>query len=147
MHSTISEFMRTHHPCLLLVHLETSRLVDICNELLSVYDWEHLSVGQELSKALFPEAPQRRSRVARHWMRSYLRSMGNSPVLCTEIELLFEPSLEIDPLSLLSDAGRLVRLVVAWPGSFQDNVLAYAVPEHSHYRTWRKPGVSIATID
>jgi hypothetical protein len=38
-------------------------------------------------------------------------------------------------------------MVVTWPGSYVDNVLAYAVPGHSHYRTWRKPEVFIKVLE
>jgi hypothetical protein len=49
-------------------------------------------------------------------------------------------------LKLLRDASRATRIVVTWPGSYADNILAYAVPEHSHYRTWRRPGVAITCL-
>jgi len=61
------------------------------------------------------------------------------PLLVTQIDLLFEPSLRLDPLTLLRGLSRQRPLLVAWPGSFQNGVLAYAVPEHSHYRIWPRP--------
>jgi hypothetical protein len=72
--------------------------------------------------------------------------MASGPVLCTETDLLFEPTLKLNPLSLLRDASRVTRLVVSWPGIYQSDVLAYAAPEHSHYRTWRKPEVPIVFL-
>ena len=79
-------------------------------------------------------------------MASWLGQMAPGPVSCTDIDLLFEPTLELDPLGLLRDVSRVTRLVVAWPGSYADDVLAYAVPDHSHYRTWRKPGVRVVFL-
>jgi hypothetical protein len=73
--------------------------------------------------------------------------MSPGPVLCTEIDLLFEPSLELDPLPLLVDISRATRLVIAWPGSYVGGVLAYAAPEHAHYRTWRQPPAHIVHLD
>jgi hypothetical protein len=61
--------------------------------------------------------------------------------------LLFDPTLKLDPLRLMRDVGRVTRLVITWPGSYVDSVLAYAVPGHSHYRTWRKPEVFIKALD
>ena len=147
MHNAITDFLRTSHTCLLLVHPAASRLEDGANELLSVYEWPRLSMSRELSPVLLAETPQRRSRAARQWMKTHLREMSPGPVLCTNIDLLFDPTLKLDPLRLMRDASRVTRLVVAWPGSYVDDVLAYAVPDHSHYRTWRKPEVLIKVLE
>lgn len=147
MHNAITDFLRTSHTCLLFVHPAVSRLEDAANELLSVYDWPRLSVGRELSIALLSEPPMRRSRAARRWMKTRVGQMTPGPVLCTEIDLLFDPTLKLDPLRLMRDVGQVTRLVVTWPGSYVDNVLAYAVPGHSHYRTWRRPEVFIKVLE
>ncbi|MBU0705522.1 MAG: BREX-3 system P-loop-containing protein BrxF [Chloroflexi bacterium] len=147
MHNSIADFLRTSHTCLLLVHLQIHRLEDTADQLLSTYGWPRLSVGQELGDVLLSESPQNRSRVARQWMPVRLGDVAPGPALCTEIDLLFDPTLELDPLGLLRDVSRLSQMVVVWPGSYQGDVLTYAVPEHSHYRTWRKPEVPIAVLE
>lgn len=147
MHNAVNDFLRTSRTCLLLVHAEVRRLEDAAVELRSAVGWPRLSVGRELSDVLISETPQRRPRAARHWMRVRLGEMAPGPVLCTEIDLLFEPTLELDPLRLMRDVGRVTRLVVTWPGSAVDDVLAYAVPGHSHYRTWRRPEVSVVVLE
>ena len=111
-----------------------------------MYDWPHLSVGQELSTALLSEMPKHRPRTAARWVRARLGEMAPGPALCTEIALLFEPTLRLDPLRLMRDTSKRTRLIVIWPGSYVDGVLAYAVPEHSHYRTWRKPGPEVNAV-
>ncbi len=147
MHNAVTDFLNLSHTCLLLVHPDIRRLEDAVDELLSTYGGPRLSVGRELSAALLSEMPRRRSRTARQWMPTRLRGMAPGPVLCTEIDLLFDPALELDPLRLLCDVSRVARMVVAWPGSYRRDVLAYAAPDHSHYRTWRKPEVDIAALE
>jgi hypothetical protein len=147
MRNKIAGFLRTAHTCLLLVSPEIRRLEDAADELLSVYAWPHLPVGHELGTALLSENPQRRSHAVQRWMKARISEMSPGPVLCTGIALLFEPTLGLDPLRLLRDVGRTTRLVIAWPGTYERDVLAYAVPGHSHYRTWRKPEVSILILD
>ena len=147
MRNTIAEFLHTSRPCFLFVSPEIRRLEDAAHQLLSTYAWPHLSLGQELSAALLTEAPQRRPYEAQHWLKARLGEFSPGPALCTEIDLLFEPTLELDPLRLLCDVGRITRLVVAWPGIYQHDVLAYAVPDHSHYRTWRRPQVSLIALE
>ena len=68
------------------------------------------------------------------------------PLLLTEIDLLFEPTLHLDVLALLRQASRTTSLVVTWPGSYANGILAYAVPQHGHYCTWHKPEVSIVAL-
>jgi len=64
-----------------------------------------------------------------------------------EIDVLFEPTLKLDPLGLLRQFSRVTKLIVTWPGTYINDVLAYAVPEHSHYRTWRQPGIPVVVLE
>ena len=147
MHNAIVEFLRTSYTCLLFVHPKIGRLEAAANELSSAYGWPHLSLGRELSAELLSERPQLRSRAAGRWVWTRLAEVAPGPVLCTEVDLLFEPSLALDPLWLMRSASRVTRLVVTWPGSYVDDVLSYAAPAHSHYRIWRRPDVLIRALD
>ncbi len=138
--------LSTSVSCLFLVHPDIGKLEQMADALLSTYDWARLSVGKELSNVLLPTRLQRRSHKARQWMSARLGSIKPGPVLCTEIDLLFEPQIELDPPTLFHDLGRICHIVVTWPGSYQGDILTYAVPEHSHYRTWRKPGLPVVTL-
>jgi hypothetical protein len=61
------------------------------------------------------------------------------PLLVTDTDVLFEPSLQLDPLLLFQRASRQLPLVVTWAGSFEHERLNYAVSAHAHYRLWRSP--------
>jgi hypothetical protein len=63
-------------------------------------------------------------------------SHAPGPLLCTGIDLLFEPSLKLNPLHIFLDASRTTSLVIAWPGTCEEGKLTYAVPSHAHNRTW-----------
>lgn len=127
-----------YFPCVLLVHPTIAALHSAQQHLSSRQLWPTVSVGGFLSAAM-SEAP------FRFWQRTAQRSFHEEmlrqapgPVICTDIDLLFEPSLGLDPLKLLRDASRQTAIVVMWPGQTKDTVLSYAVPEHAHYRTWRQ---------
>ncbi len=126
-----------YFPCVLLVHPTIAALHSAQQSLASQQQWPTVSVGGFLSAAL-SELP------FRFWQRTAQRSFDDEmlrhapgPAICTDIDLLFEPSLRLDPLKLMRDASRQTPMVVMWPGQYQDNWLSYAVPEHAHYRTWR----------
>ena len=132
--------------CLLLVDADVWVMEAAVGRLLSWYGWPRLPVGRELSAALLPEPPRQRPRRVQPWMMARMVALAPGPVVCTEIDLLFEPALELEPLVLLRRVSRVAKLVVAWPGSYADGALAYAVPEHVHYRTWSRPEVDVVMV-
>lgn len=57
-------------------------------------------------------------------------------VLFDNIELLFDRTLQLNPLDLLKRHARMRRVVAAWPGELHNARLAYATmghPEHQDY--------------
>ena len=149
VHEAIASFLlaTAYHKCLLLVHAEVQRLETVANELETEYSWPRLNVGRELAAFLLSVSPEQRSETALRWLETSLASAAPGPLLLSEVDLLFEPTLHLDVLTLLRQASRTTRLVVAWPGTFENGTLVYAVPEHRHYRTWLRPEVSIVTLD
>jgi hypothetical protein len=96
-----------------------------------------LDINKALSTSLLSISVSERSRFSQKWLVDTLTLRQKGPVLCTGPDLLFDPSLEIDPLTLFRQAARITQLIVLWPGEYSANILSYAVPEHHHYRTWR----------
>jgi hypothetical protein len=132
--------------CLLLVHLDPNRLDRVAAELGRDYGWSLLSLGRPLAEALRDVAPPHRGRMADRWLKTRLGREEIEPVLCTEIDLLCEPRLGLDPLVLFSQAGRVKAVVVAWPGRYDGDVLEYATPEHGHFRVWHRPDVMALSL-
>ena len=62
---------------------------------------------------------------------------GQEPALLYDIELLFEPALQLDPLRALKAASRSRILFVLWPGTLGGGNLTYAEPGHSEYKQYR----------
>jgi hypothetical protein len=122
--------------CTIFVDLDVQNLSKVLATLPEA--WQRFALGQELSNALLSEGVNR-TMVARQWLEKTLISMTPGPVICMDIDLLFEPSLALDPLVIFQHIARHTKLVVLWPGNYKDGVLSYASPEHSHYRFWRNP--------
>ena len=126
------------YDCLLLVHPQIQVLEKMSNEIQGL-GGVHLNVSKELSASLMSASACERSRFSQKWLNDSLISFHTSPVLCTCPDLLFDPSLEIDPLALFRQAARIIRLIVLWPGEYTANNLSYAIPEHHHFRAWKVP--------
>lgn len=57
-------------------------------------------------------------------------------VLLDNTELLFDVSLQHDPLRLLQKLSRSRTVVASWSGVLQDEYLIYGAPEHPEYRRY-----------
>jgi hypothetical protein len=134
--NTTAALLSQPYDCLLLVHPHIQVLERMSNEIRGL-GVAYLNVSKELSTSLMLVSASERSRFSQKWLIDSLTSFQNGPVLCTYPDLLFDPSLEIDPLALFRQAARIIQLIVLWPGEYSANTLSYAVPEHHHYRTWK----------
>ena len=146
MNTSLSSSLSLEHSYTLIVHPDIARLREIGAEISSRYALEAIHIGAELSAALIEVTPQQRPSVAHHWLTDRLRQGSRGPIIYGGIDLLFEPALRLDPFALFKNASRLSPVIVLWPGTYHEGVLAYAVPEHQHYRTWRELGSEIRIL-
>lgn len=123
------------YDCLLLVHPHLQILERASSEIQGL-GIVTLNISKELSSALMNVSASERSRFSQKWLSDNLAAYHNGPVLCTVPDLLFDPSLEIDPLALFRQIARIIPVIVLWLGEYSGNNLSYAIPEHHHYRTW-----------
>lgn len=144
--TAIAAWLGDPRPCLILAIHNPSVMAATFASILSSFGWSSLSVGRELAAALLPVPPRRRAHETERWLVNRLAPLAPGPVLWTEIDLLFEPGLELDPLRLAIRHARAARIAVAWPGTFTDGVLAYAEPDHAHHRRWPHPDVAVAVL-
>ena len=66
----------------------------------------------------------------------FLDTVGGKAVLLDNIEILFDVSLQQNPLLLLQGLSRNRTLVVSWNGSIQDGILSYGEPWHPEFRKY-----------
>ncbi|MFQ5745145.1 MAG: BREX-3 system P-loop-containing protein BrxF [Acidobacteriota bacterium] len=57
-------------------------------------------------------------------------------VLLDNIEILFDVTLEQDPLRLLQGVSRNRTIIAAWNGALESGYLTYATPGHPEYRRY-----------
>lgn len=129
--------VQPYYPCCILAHSDLRQLHEAAAIIREHYDWPVLSLGAVLSEALRDVVPHQRAQTTHAVLCAALSPVAPGPLLCGEIDLLFEPSLQLDPLRLLREVSRSATIIVLWPGTSLAGTLAYAVPAHHHYRTWR----------
>ena len=94
-----------------------------------------INLSEHLANALLPLRGKVRIRQLGKAL-SDLIDDSDQYVVLDRIELLFEPSLEQQPLQRLKQLSRYTTLIVLWPGIIKDGQLTYAQPMHSEYQNY-----------
>ncbi len=133
------EVSALHSKLILLIGGPQSGKSALLDALGSKRDLIPLRVGAELGSKL-AAFPQRRRQLQ---TTSILRELADQHakdnlLLIDNIELLFDRTLQLDPLDLLKQHARVRRVVAVWPGQMNEGRLTYATtghPEHQDYGT------------
>lgn len=93
-----------------------------------------LNLGLTLSQRLLDISSHQRPAQAPILLADLLA--GEEPAILYDIELLFDPTLQLEPLRALKAASRSRILLVLWPGAYEDHKLTYAEPGHPEYKRY-----------
>lgn len=93
-----------------------------------------VNVNLELSRLLIDLPGRQRPHRLAELLEQLIAGAGGDVVLLDHLELLFQPTLEQDPLRLLKQLSRGRTLAAAWPGRYESGYLEYAEPGHAEYR-------------
>lgn len=106
-----------------------------------------VSVGSELGRQLATTPHNKRGFSVGDSLRD-LGDRGNAhrPLLIDNIELLFERSLQINPLELIKRLAHSRCVVAVWPGELRDGRLIYADRSHPEHRDYGSDGVVFLEI-
>lgn len=96
----------------------------------------YVNLSLEISRALLDVPANERSFQAVESINNFL-SQPKDVFLLDNIEILFAPSLELDPIRLFHSMSRQKILIVSWNGTFDSKTLTYGKPSHPEYRTYR----------
>lgn len=139
-----TDFLKSNNrPLVLIIHPDINTLYEEKKRLQNRFNWPIVSIGKDLSRDMLSGKVTGVAAV-QAWLIDQILGDAPGPVMLSEIDLLFEPSFSLDSLILFQRASRFANLVVLWPGMYSgEKVLAYAVPEHAHYRAWRNPDAAV----
>lgn len=92
-----------------------------------------LNVNLELCKRMLELTRTQRSRQVAPLLKELIHAAPGDVVLLDNLEILFDTSLEVEPLRLLQAASRNRTVVATWNGGFQSGTLTYAEPGHPEF--------------
>lgn len=89
-------------------------------------NYVYIAVGLQLSRSLIERSARDRPMVLADYMSTLLVSHSEGGIALDHIEILFEPALHADPLSLLQMFARSRLIIASWPGNYHHQRLTYA---------------------
>ncbi len=130
-----------YHRLIFLVNCENEQKLEIMRHLGRD---ETVNVSLGLSASLIEYSiKQRPLKVAE--IMTNLVNESPSPVLLDKLDILFDPSLQTDPLAMLQSLSKGKIIIAFWDGNFKDNKLYYAEPGYPEYKSY--PVKDFAAID
>jgi len=95
-----------------------------------------VNVNLELSRRMLELTGRQRALQLPRLLREIVDDAAGKVVLLDNLEILFDVSLQQDPLRLLQGLSRNKTVVAAWNGSIDNDHMTYAVPDHPEYRRY-----------
>jgi len=95
-----------------------------------------VNVNLELSRRMLELTERQRALQLPRLLREIVDDAASEVVLLDNLEILFDVSLQQDPLRLLQGLSRNKTVVAAWNGSIDKDHMPYAVPDHPEYRRY-----------
>lgn len=143
----VSEIGNLNSKLILLVGKSRSGKTKLLSDLGAKLQIEPLNVGLKLGRRLAATPYNKRSFSAGELLREIAENERTEDLLLLDnLELLFEKSLQINPLDLVKRLAHSKRVVAVWPGELCGDRLIYADMNHPEHRDYSRDGVVIFNI-
>ena len=107
-------------------------------------DTASLNVGVKLARRLAATPVSDRGFSTNGSLREIVGYVRNdAPLLLDNLEVLFEASLNINPLNVIKLLAHSRLVIAAWPGELRNDRLIYAGMGHPEHRDYTRDGVVV----
>lgn len=134
-----------YYRLVLLTGPPRSGKTQVLGQLSTAEGWPRRNLNLFLSRALLDLTSQQRQLQVVPLLDSWLATQGGC-VLVDNLEMLFDPSLKVDPLLVLQRLSRERTVVAAWPGGWDGHRLTYAEPGHPEHRAYDQPDAVVLPV-
>lgn len=138
----VEEVSALHSKLILLVGKPRSGKTTLLLALATKKGMMPLNVGKALGSRLAAIPQRQRHLQASSFLRELADQHASGDVLLLDnIELLFDRSLQLDPLNMLKQHAHARRVVAVWPGELHDGQLTYAIMGHPEHQDYAREGL------
>jgi hypothetical protein len=134
-----------YHRLVLLVAPAGSGKTGLLTSLSAQLKYPYVNVNLELSRRMLDLTAKQRALQVGTLLGELLAELP-APVLLDNTEVLFDRSLQQDPLRLLKELSRNKTLVATWNGVLNSEGLTYAVPGHPEYRRYSHNEIDFLSV-
>jgi hypothetical protein len=141
------EIASLHSKLLLLVGPSNAGKTTLLRAFGKRMEVEPLNVGSELGLRLMGLPLKQRPLEAGSILRTLADQHAKHDLLLIDnIELLFDRTLQLDPLDLLKRQAHVRRILAVWPGELRDGRLTYAHMGHPEQQDYSREGLVLFEI-
>lgn len=146
LHESLHAADALYYRLVLLAGGAGSGKTGVLRELAGEFGVPVVNVNLELSGALLELTPRQRP-LRLSGLLADIADRASSPLILDNLEMLFDRSLQQDPLRLLQSLSRNRAVLAAWNGKMLGGRLLYAEPGHPEYRCYDAPDALIVGMD
>lgn len=106
-----------------------------------------ININLELSRRMLDLTERQRTLQIPRLLSEIVNGADSSTVLLDNTEILFDVTLQQDPLRLLQGLSRCKTVVASWNGNIDNDYLKYAIPGHPEYRRYRIQDFLVVSLD
>ena len=142
----LNEAEYLYHRLVLLVGGVGSGKTTILQDVSKQLDVKLINTNLELSKLLL-EMTGKQQTLQLPKLLDNLVNCDEKNIVLDNIEILFDVTLQQDPLRLLQMISRNRNIVVSWNGFVENGKLIYAEPGHPEHRSYDAANLSIISLN
>lgn len=144
---TVREGQKSAERLVLLVGRPGSGKSKLLRELSTIRGWQYVNCRTFLTEEVLEMVPKVRAQEAPGIINKSLEALKAEVIVLDDMQVLFAPVLQVDPLQLLRQLGRKFTIVAAWPGEFDGQSLKIAANGQPTPRIYDAKGLTIIQIE
>lgn len=134
-----------YHRLLLVVGPPRTGKTTALREVAADKSWPLVNVNLALSEPLLELTSRQRALRVPQLLEAVVKEHADEVLILDNIEVLFSPELQQDPLRLLQRLARNRTVIAAWAGEYEGGSLTYADPAHPEYKRYHNPEAIIVS--
>ena len=144
---TVREGQKSAERLVLLVGRPGSGKSKLLRELSTIRGWQYINCRTFLTEEMLEMVPKVRAQEAPRLIAGTLEALKPEVVVLDDMQVLFAPVLQVDPLHLLKHLSRKFSVVAAWPGEFDGAKLVASTLSQPEPKVYDAKGLTIIQIE